>query len=114
MRRTITSHSPQICVGSPRWVIGSVDALLNGVPVPARSVAMTFDDGTDLDFRDRMHPLHGLQRGMLNILLDFIAVHGRRRQPQLHATAFVIASPEARGELDQRSSCLVRMRRDVR
>jgi Polysaccharide deacetylase len=80
-----------------------VDALLDGAPLPDRAVAITFDDGTDLDFRDRMHPTHGLQRGMLNILLDFIAEHGRERQPRLHATAFVIASPEARAELDERS-----------
>ncbi len=80
-----------------------VDALLDGKPLPERSVALTFDDGTDFDFRDRMHPTQGLQRGMLNILLDFIREHGRQRQPQLHATAFVIASPEAREELDRRS-----------
>ena len=59
-----------------------VDALLGDAPLPERSVALTFDDGTDFDFHDRMHPTHGLQRGMLNILRDFVAEHGRQRQPQ--------------------------------
>jgi hypothetical protein len=80
-----------------------VDALLNDALLPERSVAITFDDGTDFDFHDRMHPTHGLQRGMLNILLDFIHEHGAQRQPRLHATAFVIVSPQAREELGRRS-----------
>lgn len=80
-----------------------VDALLSHTALPARAIALSFDDGTDFDFHDRVHPAHGPQRGMLNILRDFLDERGRARQPQLHATAFVIASPAAREELDQRS-----------
>jgi peptidoglycan/xylan/chitin deacetylase (PgdA/CDA1 family) len=80
-----------------------VDALLSGAALPDRTIALTFDDGTDFDFHDRVHPTHGLQRGMLNILRDFVDEFGAERQPQLHATAFVVVSPDARKELDRRS-----------
>lgn len=80
-----------------------VDALLSHTALPERAIALTFDDGTDFDFHDLVHPTQGVQRGMLNILRDFIDEHGAARQPQLHATAFVIASPLAREELDRRS-----------
>jgi peptidoglycan/xylan/chitin deacetylase (PgdA/CDA1 family) len=80
-----------------------VDALLSGVALPDRAIALTFDDGTDFDFHDRVHPKHGLQRGMLNILRDFVDEFGAERQPELHATAFVVVSPWAREELDRRS-----------
>jgi peptidoglycan/xylan/chitin deacetylase (PgdA/CDA1 family) len=80
-----------------------VDALLSHTALPERALAITFDDGTDFDFHDRVHPTQGMQRGMLNILRDFLDEHGAARQPQLHATAFVVASPVAREELDRRS-----------
>lgn len=79
-----------------------VDALSDQAEtLPARAVAITFDDATDFDFHDLPHPQFGQQRSMLNILRDFAA-----RQPgaqaQLHATSFVIASPEARAVMDRR------------
>jgi peptidoglycan/xylan/chitin deacetylase (PgdA/CDA1 family) len=64
--------------------------------------ALTFDDGSDFDFRDLPHPKWGIQRSMLNILRDAKAGGG---QPTLEATSFVIASPEARAELDR--TCMV-------
>lgn len=66
------------------------------------SVALTLDDGPDFDARDLPHPVWGMQRGMLGILQDFRARHGADAQPGLHATSFVIVSPEARAELDRR------------
>ncbi len=63
--------------------------------------AISCDDGPDFDFRDLPHPDAGLQRGVLGILRDF----ARRlpgKQPDLHVTSFVIASPAARAELDRR------------
>jgi len=80
-----------------------VDALLLHTALPDRAIALTFDDGTDFDFHDRVHPTQGPQRSMLNVLRDFMDEHGAARQPQLHATAFVVASPSARAELDRRS-----------
>ena len=66
----------------------------------ARKVAISFDDGSWFDFYDLEHPTCGPQRSLLNILRDFQAEVGRDRQPQLHATSFVISSPAARQELD--------------
>lgn len=64
------------------------------------AVALTMDDGPDFDALDLPHPVWGMQRGMLGILQDFRARHGAQAQPDLHATSFVIVSPEARAELD--------------
>jgi peptidoglycan/xylan/chitin deacetylase (PgdA/CDA1 family) len=41
---------------------------------------------------------------MLNIMKDFVREFGPDAQPELHATSFVIASPEARRDLDR--TCL--------
>jgi hypothetical protein len=67
-------------------------------------VALTCDDGSDFDFRDLEHPEHGLQRSLFHCLQDFIAERGAERQPDLHLSAFVIASPQARERMDQ--TCL--------
>ncbi len=82
-----------------------VDALLHGLAITERSVAISLDAGTDFDFHDLPHPVHGNQRSMLNILRDFIAQHGEGAQPLLHATAFVVASPAAREDMDR--GCLI-------
>lgn len=60
-----------------------------------RLVALTFDDGPIYDVEDVVHPAYGLQRGFVGAMRAFAA---RRpgAQPSLHATSFVIASPEAR------------------
>ena len=73
-----------------------VDALLGRGKVPERCVALSFDDGTDLDWRDLPHPAHGMQRSFANVLRDAAA----GGQP-VHGTSFVIASPEARHLLDR-------------
>lgn len=62
----------------------------------ARYVALTFDDGPIYDLDDFVHPQMGLQRGFVGVMRDFSATSGGRRQPDLKATSFVIASPEAR------------------
>lgn len=59
-------------------------------------VAITFDDGTDFDFRDLTHPICGHQRSFANILSEHQHSTGQR----VVATAFVIASPVARKSLD--------------
>jgi hypothetical protein len=64
------------------------------------AVALSCDDGSDLDVRDVEWPGHGRQRGFLNILNDFIDEYGSGAQPGLHLTAFVIASAPARARLD--------------
>jgi len=70
----------------------------------SRCVALTCDDGPDLDFVDVDHPVHGRQRSFYNCLIDFVRERSEAAQPHLHLTAFVIASAEARGYLDR--NCL--------
>lgn len=69
----------------------------------SRSVAITFDDGSWFDYYDLDHPTCGRQRSMINILRDFNA----RNSPShpVHATSFVISSPQARSSLDK--SCMI-------
>jgi peptidoglycan/xylan/chitin deacetylase (PgdA/CDA1 family) len=64
-----------------------------------RRFVVTFDDGSDFDFRDIEHPSCGLQRSLLNVLRDFSRASG----VFVPAHAFVIASPVARRQLDERS-----------
>lgn len=67
---------------------------------PRKIAAIAFDDGSDFDFNDLPHPVAGPQRSMLNIMRDFNGAKPSR-QPTLHATAFVIVSPDARVILDR-------------
>jgi hypothetical protein len=66
-----------------------------------RCVALTCDDGTDLDFHDLVHPEHGQQRSFLSSLQAFRAERGAEAQPDLHLTSFVIADPVARAKMEQ-------------
>ena len=67
----------------------------------ARYVALTFDDGPAFDLDDAFHPEFGPQRGFANIMRDFRAARGPDVQPRLSATSFVIASAEARLQMEQ-------------
>jgi len=77
-----------------------VDALDGRAPLPPRSVALSFDDGSWFDWHDLPHPHHGVQRSLANVLRD-----AERPGEWLHATSFVIASPAARDVLDR--TCLI-------
>lgn len=66
-------------------------------------VCLTFDDGCDFDVRTLEFPGYGLQTGLLQIMEAFVSRHGSAAQPGLHATSFVIASPEARRLIDRKS-----------
>lgn len=68
-----------------------------------KCVAITIDDGSWLDFHDVIHPDCGKQRSFFNILRDFQTRCGGTGQDSLHISSFVIASPQARDELDQRT-----------
>ncbi|MGE5089060.1 MAG: polysaccharide deacetylase family protein [Candidatus Levyibacteriota bacterium] len=92
--------------------IVSLDEVVTWRESPARAptndrklVAISFDDGPDFDYHDLPHPTFGMQRSMLNLLHDFRDEAGTGAQPGLHATSFVIVSPEARRILD--STCMV-------
>ncbi|MBK7144145.1 MAG: polysaccharide deacetylase family protein [Xanthomonadales bacterium] len=76
----------------------AVAAVCDGIrALPKRCCAISFDDGSWFDWHDLEHPSHGRQRGMAGILRDFRARHGA----PVHATSFVIVSPDARIELDR-------------
>jgi peptidoglycan/xylan/chitin deacetylase (PgdA/CDA1 family) len=64
-----------------------------------RTLAITFDDGTDFDWRDLPHPAHGLQRSLYNCLADFRGAAPRPRDA--HATAFVVVSRATREHIDR-------------
>jgi len=66
-------------------------------------VCLTFDDGCDYDVRSLEFPGHGMQPGLLQTMEAFIKHQGSKAQPGLHATSFVIASPEARRLIDSKS-----------
>ena len=66
-------------------------------------ICLTFDDGCDYDARTLEFPGHGPQTGFLQIMKDFVGTHGDAAQPGLHATSFVIASPQARQLIDSKS-----------
>jgi|SRR5450631_834107 peptidoglycan/xylan/chitin deacetylase (PgdA/CDA1 family) len=63
-------------------------------------VALTFDDGPVYDVDDFVHPEFGPQVSFLNSMRRFRDEVGTDRQPGLHATSFVIASPAARAVME--------------
>jgi len=69
-----------------------------GIDLPARAVALTFDDGTDLDWMDVPFGELGMQRGFRGILEDAARANPDRVPPQ--ATTFVIACPKARAAME--------------
>jgi peptidoglycan/xylan/chitin deacetylase (PgdA/CDA1 family) len=65
----------------------------------ARAVVLTFDDGCDFDVHDLDYPGHGIQRSFAGILAEHMEASGNPAL-RVHATAFVIASREARRVID--------------
>jgi peptidoglycan/xylan/chitin deacetylase (PgdA/CDA1 family) len=82
-----------------------VNGLFDGARLPADRplICLTFDDGCDWDVRTLEFPGYGKQVGFKQIMEDFLLAQGDKAQPGLHATSFVIASPEARRRIDQNS-----------
>lgn len=89
------------------WSIVSLDSAVRalfddeGLSLPERSVAVSFDDGTDLDWEDVEFGELGTQRGLAGVLADWQRQHPDR--PPAEATSFVIASPEARAKMAQKA-----------
>ncbi|MBT8047929.1 MAG: polysaccharide deacetylase family protein [Xanthomonadales bacterium] len=67
------------------------------------AVALTLDDGSWLDYHNVTHPGCGEQTGMFRLVEQFKDSLPDRSQPSLHVTSFVIASPDAREELDRKN-----------
>ena len=66
------------------------------------AVAITFDDGSVFDFVDHDHPTCGPQRAAGTILAEAARHLPALRDARPLASTFVIASPEARVELDRK------------
>lgn len=80
----------------------AVDVFLGRRPATARTaVAISCDDGSWFDWHDLPHPTWGEQPSLRSVLLAFRQRSGRPAP----LTSFVIASPQARAELDR--TCLV-------
>ena len=90
-------------------VLSLVNHLFGGGPTDSNHdpdqpvISLTFDDGCDFDVYTTEFAEFGIQTGFLRLLEDFIRKNGQQAQPGLHATSFVIASPEARQAIDQGS-----------
>jgi hypothetical protein len=99
--RTITRRGARI-VPLERIVEALLERLPGGDEV---LVGLSFDDGPSFDYADFEHRTFGPQRSFLNILRDFRAEAGPAAQPELHATSFVIASPDARRAMARADDC---------
>lgn len=77
-----------------------VDTLIerNSSDLPEHVVSITLDDGLDYDFIELVHPMHGEQLSAVGIMREFV----REFERPVHATSFVIASPDARTQIANR------------
>ena len=78
------------------WV---VEVLLGEREPLTGAVALTCDDGVDLDWIDADHPAFGRRRSFANIIRDFVSEVGPA-EPPIEMTSFVIASAVTRKELE--------------
>jgi peptidoglycan/xylan/chitin deacetylase (PgdA/CDA1 family) len=78
-----------------------VDAWETHALAEVRWAAITFDDGGMPDALDVVHPTYGPQTSFLSILREF-AGRFAATQTRVHASSFVIVSPQARAELDHK------------
>jgi peptidoglycan/xylan/chitin deacetylase (PgdA/CDA1 family) len=95
--RTIARTGSRIV--SLATLVDAIEAHRSGVAATDGNttlVALTFDDGPVWDFADFAHPVLGHQRSFANAMQDFRATEFGTAQPELSATSFVIASPDAR------------------
>jgi peptidoglycan/xylan/chitin deacetylase (PgdA/CDA1 family) len=94
-----TIHAEGFKIVPLRWL---VDWFLGRRNQRDKAIAITFDDGCDLDWIDFNHPQHGFTRSFRAILEEF-KVEAGNEQPHLQASCFVIGSPTARGEIDDKA-----------
>ena len=69
-----------------------------------RTVSITFDDGAWFDWYDLEHPTWGPQPSLARLMREHRALAGEAA-PDVHATSFVIVSPDARAILDR--TCMI-------
>ena len=86
------------------WVVlplGEALARLDAGKLPERSAVLTMDDGSIMDFHDFEHPACGRQTSVFKRISQFAGTLPDGSPHVPHVTSFVIASPEARAELDR-------------
>lgn len=86
------------------WVVLPLDdalARMHAGTLPERAVVLTMDDGSIMDFHDFEHPTCGRQASVLNRIARFAGALPGDSPHRPHVTSFVIASPQARDELDR-------------
>lgn len=81
--------------------LGEALALQASDRLPPRAAVLTLDDGAITDFRAFDHPICGMQLSAFERLRRFAVARGPDSRHRAHATSFVIASPDARAELDR-------------
>jgi len=87
------------------WTIRPLAEALAGLQsgrLPEKCVVLTLDDGSIMDFHDFDHPSCGRQVSIFNRLRRFARDPTTSRRHRVHASSFVIASPQARAELDEK------------
>lgn len=84
-------------------ILPLADALvrLDAGCVPEKTAVLTMDDGSIMDFHDFDHPTCGRQTGIFNRLSAFAQQLPADSPHRPHVSSFVIASPQARAELDR-------------
>jgi hypothetical protein len=88
--------------GATIWPLADALRALDQGALPDNVVVLTADDGAILDFLPFAHPTCGPQPGLYRTLRDFAADVGPGSRHRAHISCFVIASPEARAELDRK------------
>lgn len=86
------------------WIVlplGEALARMDAGTLPDRAVVLTMDDGSIMDFDDFDHPTCGRQTSVLKRISKFANALPGDSPHMPHVTSFVIASPEARAELDR-------------
>jgi hypothetical protein len=88
--------------GARIWPLADALAALDADTLPENVVVLTADDGSILDFLPFEHPGCGHQPGLYRLLCDFAKDAGSGAGHRPHLSSFVIASPDARAELDRK------------
>jgi peptidoglycan/xylan/chitin deacetylase (PgdA/CDA1 family) len=92
-RRVIRAGLPVVSLLQVARALVGMDIL------PPKALAFSFDDGMDSDFLDLVDPVYGEQQSFCRIVTSVLAEQGLKACPP--ATAFVIADPQARLEMDR-------------
>ena len=89
--------------GSGWTILPLAEALarLDAGGLPEKTAVLTMDDGSIMDFRDFEHPACGRQTSVFKRISQFAKTLSDGSPHIPHVTSFVIASPEARAELDR-------------